>query len=107
MPLVLTNGSSIKCAHTATAILGSTAKLKVLGNPVLLDGDLSALTPGMCTQVGTNLVPCATVTVASGQATKLKVGGKPVLLESITGQTNGKPVSTFTASAAHSKLSAV
>ena len=107
MPLVLTNASIITCSHAATALLTSSAKLKVSDSPVLLDGDPIPLKPGACTQVGSGMTPCTTLTIATGQSTKLKVGGKAVLLQSITGSTNGSPVSTFTASAVQAKLSAV
>ncbi len=106
MANALTNASSIKCSHSGVALLVSTGKLKVSGSPVLLDGDTIAFAPGTCTQVGSGLTPCTTLTVAGGQSTKLTVGGKAVLLESITGQTNGNPVFTFTASAGQSKLKA-
>jgi hypothetical protein len=106
MTNVLTNASTITCEHTATALLTSTAKLKVAGNAVLLDGDTITLKPGMCTQLGSGLTPCTSVTVTGGQSTKLKVNGKAVLTESIVGKTNGSPTFTFTASAGQSKLSA-
>lgn len=105
MANALTNSSTIRCNHAGTAVLASTAKLRVNGTPVLLDDPIS-FAPGSCTQVGSGLTPCTSLSVTGGKAAKLKVGGKPVLLDSLSGKTNGSPEFSFTVTAGQSKLKA-
>jgi hypothetical protein len=109
MANVLTTGSVITCLHTGTATLTSGAKLKVGGNPVLLETQATKFLIAKCTQVGTNLTPCTKIaTVKSGSVSvKLKVGGVAVLLDSLGGTTNGNPGKTFSATANQSKLVSV
>jgi hypothetical protein len=98
MPLVLTESSTLDCAHAGKAKLTATQhKLKVSGAYVLVSGDLSGAPISGC---GTPVVasppaaapstPCLTIASAvGGVATKLKVSGKGVLLPTVNGQTSG------------------
>ena len=114
MPLVLTEASTVQCAHAGSVQLSSSAKLSVGGDKVLLmDGVQGASVSGCPTPDDTNApsTKCRTVATASGTATKLKVGGKPVVLESLSGTTDGTPPPTgatiSVVNAGHSKLKAV
>jgi len=94
MSAVLTEGSTLVCAHQGTVKLTATqSKLKIAGKAALVDGDLTAALISGCTtvtDVNTGALQCQTVASASGGvATKLKVGGRGVLLEEINGQTSG------------------
>lgn len=110
MASILTTASTITCAHAGQVTpLGSSAKLTVSGNPVLLDSQVSswAIPPGKCSQVGSGRTPCTSITSYSqGSATKLTAGGTAVLLESGVGLTNGAPQKTVTVTAGQSKVQA-
>jgi hypothetical protein len=99
MPAVLTESSTLTCAHTgAVQLIAGQSKLTVNGSKVLVDGDLSDKLIDGCVTVPdptTSTVKCLSVASAiGGVATKLKVEGKGALLESIGGQTNGTVVGT-------------
>jgi hypothetical protein len=94
MPLVVTDASSIVCAHKGHAKLtASQTKLKVAGANVLVAGDIKGSQIPDCTTVpdtNTSTAPCLAVSSEQGGvASKLMVGGKGVVLKTITGQTNG------------------
>src|SRR5215212_6793974 len=94
MPAVLTESSTVKCAHQGSVQLrAGQSKLTVNGSKALVTGDLSGASVGGCSTVtdpNTGALQCATVASAiAGVAVKLKVDGKGVLLETIQGQTSG------------------
>jgi hypothetical protein len=91
---VLTESSTVKCAHQGTVKLtASQSKLTVGGKKVLVEGDLTAppaQVSSCATVVNQTSTKCLMVSSAmGGVAQKLKVGGKGVLLESVQGQTSG------------------
>ena len=138
MPNVLTTVSTVTCGHlagdpTGKVTTSSTAKLRVNGNPVLLESSIDSqpiLGCGIvpkndpstgnpidmpCTQVSvvpppiTKLPPGNPPAITDGRSTKLKVGGKAVMLDTLKGQTNGEtggksPLSDLSATAGQSKL---
>lgn len=93
MPLVLTEGASVSCAHAAPVQLrAGQAKLTVGGARVLVAGDLVGATVAGCTNAPTPTgnKPCVTTTNAvGGLSTRLRVGGRAVLLETVGGLTDG------------------
>lgn len=103
MPMVLSTGSRIVCAHGGTVQpKASQSKLMVGGRQVLVLGDLQGAQISGCL---TPNAPAATpptkqcLTIASmitGQATKLSADGKPVLLETAAGLTDGLPLGSNT-----------
>lgn len=115
MPLVITEQSSLACAHQGTVKpVASQAKLKVAGAAVLVTGDLKGKPISLCKTLPDavhGMAPCLAITSEEGGvASKLKVAGKAVLLETIKGQTNGTVSSTpqtwSVQSAGQSKLKA-
>lgn len=98
MALVLTEQSTVDCAHFGKVKLSATqSRLKVAGAKVLVTGDLGGASISNC-QTKDNVPPppalpsthCTSVlTAIGGVATKLKVGGKGVLLQPVHGQTDG------------------
>jgi hypothetical protein len=100
MSSVLTEGSTLTCAHTGTVKLTATqSKLTVSGNKVLVEGDLTGATISGCATVSnpnTSTAQCLSVTSAEGGvAGKLKVNGKGVLLEDVKGKTSGTVSGNF------------
>jgi hypothetical protein len=94
MSFVLTESSTLTCAHTGTVSLVATqAKLTVNGSKVLVDGDLTGAPISGCLTVpdpNTSTAKCLKVTSAEGGvARKLTVNGKGVLLEEVGGKTSG------------------
>lgn len=94
MSLVITEKSSIVCAHVGTLKLAATqSKLTVAGAKVMVTGDLAGAPVSGCATVpdpNTSTLKClAVASEEGGVATKLKVAGKGVLLESVKGKTNG------------------
>lgn len=96
MPKVLTQGSTLTCAHKGTIQLtAGQSVLKVDGQAVLVEGDLSGATISGCTTPNSSppaplTKQCTKVIAMSvGAAVKLKAGGKAVLLETATGTTDG------------------
>jgi hypothetical protein len=94
MTLVLTENSSLACAHLgAVTLTATTSKLTVAGARVLVDGDLSGALINGCSTVPVSNPPTlkclSIVTVEGGVSSKLKVAGKGVLLETVKGKTNG------------------
>jgi hypothetical protein len=94
MPFVLTENSTLTCAHKGTVQLVATqSKLTVKGSKVLIDGDLTSAMISGCATVpdpNTSTVQCLSITSAEGGvAGKLKVNGKGVLLEEVRGKTSG------------------
>lgn len=94
MPSVLTENSTVTCAHQGTVQLrAGQSKLSVDGSKVLVDGDLTDCAISGCitvTDPNTSSKTCTSTTAAvGGVASKLKVNGKGVLLEDISGQTDG------------------
>jgi hypothetical protein len=97
MPKVVTTASQIECAHGGTVkVTASQSKLKVGGNPVLVETDmLTATVSGCKTPVtppppGPTQKPCLKVlSMNAGAATKLAVDGIPVVLDTATGDTDG------------------
>jgi hypothetical protein len=94
MPKVITQGSSLTCAHQGKIQLApSQTKLKVDGQAVLVEGDLIGAAIVGCTVVeSTSSKRCTSVvSMAAGASLKLKVDGKAVLLETAAGLTDGLP----------------
>lgn len=94
MPAVLTEGSSLKCAHQGTVSTSGATKLKVSGRNVLTVSGMGSWSVGSdCTQKGTNMKQCTKVVPppASGASTKLRVQGSPVVLASLSIITDGAP----------------
>jgi hypothetical protein len=94
MPLVITEKSSLACAHKGTVTpTASQSKLKVAGAGVLVSGDLKGKTISLCTTVpnpNTSTLACLAIqSEQGGVAGKLKVAGTGVLLETVSGQTTG------------------
>jgi hypothetical protein len=115
MPKVLTTGSNVTCGHEGTVATSSTAKLKINGQPVLLQEGIVGKTVENCltpTVSNPTSSPCASVSsVDKGNATKLTGGGNAVMLETLTGGTNGVVsgnAQTFlSATAGQSKLTTI
>jgi len=94
MPFVLTESSTLICAHAGAVKLTATqSKLTVSGSKVLVEGDLIDAPIRDCITVpdpNTSTVKCLSVKSAEGGvAGKLKVNGKGVLLEEVKGKTSG------------------
>jgi hypothetical protein len=94
MPFVLTESSTLLCAHAGAVRLTATqSKLTISGSKVLVEGDLIDAPIGACTTVpnpNSSTVKCLSVKSAEGGvAGKLKVNGKGVLLDEVKGQTSG------------------
>ena len=97
MPKVITQQSTLKCAHGGTLTLSaSQSKLKLGGAAVLVAGDLDGKSISLCPTPttppppGPVNKPCTTVAgVIAGTSVRLKVGGKAVLLETVAGTTDG------------------
>lgn len=114
MPNVLTMESNVTCAHQGKVQVGSTAKLKVNNQSVLLESSIAGMLISNCaTQKTTDptgkflTLACANVSaiprttpapnppspgsssITNGRSQKLKVGGFPVMLETLAGQTDG------------------
>ena len=117
MALVLTEKSTLDCAHQGKVKLTATQqKLKVDGAYAIVSGGLTGAPISGCptptvTPPATPSSPCLTVlTATGGVATKLKVNGVGVLLETVSGQTNGivsgSPATWSVQSAGQTKLKA-
>ncbi|MEO5878203.1 MAG: hypothetical protein ABIS86_03815 [Streptosporangiaceae bacterium] len=89
MPPVLTEASSLRCAHQGTVVVQATHRvLTVGGAAVLVDGDLLAAQILGC-QLQPPVTPCAQITgINAGVSGSLTVGGQPVLLATAQGTTN-------------------
>lgn len=115
MPKVITENSTIVCAHQGTVTFtASQQKLKVGDKAVLVTTDVSTGSISGCKtplnpQTGTK--PCLkVVSLIAGAATKLKAGNVPVLLDTATGMTDGvapTPNTWSVQSAGQTKLDAV
>jgi hypothetical protein len=112
---VLTTGSTLACAHGATATASSSAKLKVSGNSVLTSAGISgwSFVSASCSQQPvpntpkSSYVACASMKSQNGgQSQKLTAGGSPVVLDSIKGDTIGVPDAGVSCQAGHTKLTA-
>jgi hypothetical protein len=96
---VLTEATTLSCAHKGTVSKSSTAKLQVGGDPVLLEEQVPSWTipPGVppgCARINTQAgeKPCTKVaSPTDGTAAKLTVGGSKVLLDSLQATTDGQP----------------
>ena len=89
MPNVLTEASTVKCAHEGKLVAkaGSPA-LTVDGSAVLVRADLLAGLIGGC-KLTTAPGPCVQITaIAAGASTTLMVGDQPVMLATAQGSTN-------------------
>jgi hypothetical protein len=92
MRKVLTTQSTVTCGHLGTVQTVSTAKLKVGGNPVLLESSVKDESILGCTTTPpppTNAKCLTVMSVSNTPPPKLKVNGDPVLVEPITGSTSG------------------
>ncbi len=115
MAAVLTEQSTIKCAHQGTIKpIASQTKLKVAGSNVLVQGDLNGKPISGCTtpiDPNTSSKTCMTITSEiPGMAMKLKVNGKGVLLPTVQGMTDGTmggPQTWSVQDAAQTKLKSV
>ena len=93
--LVITRSSTVMCQHPGSSISpkGVQSKLKIAGNFVLVDGDLTGATVSSCPipdNTNTPTKKCrTTLKQTAGPATKLKVEGDAVLLEGTKGKTDG------------------
>lgn len=109
MALVCTAAAMIRCSHGGTAtVVASQQRLKVDGQAVLVQADLTAATIAGCGNMGPSLSPCVRITsVLAGIALRLKAGGQGVVLDSATGITSSVPPGTFSVSnAGQTKLRA-
>lgn len=117
---VLTTSSDVNCGHPSTTPpptpgkvqTKSTAKLKVNGDPVLLESSIAGKSISGCGTLpkkdnsGTDTdLPCSKVSavpqmvpvapdpappaITAGRSTKLKVGEEPVMLDTLAGKTDG------------------
>jgi hypothetical protein len=105
MGAVLTTAATISCPHGGTVSLSSSSKLKVHGNKVLTQADVSSWSFTACvpnTQAGQ--VACTQVTSISPAASKLKAGGSGVILSG-SAESNGTP-NTLSESGSDSTLKA-
>jgi hypothetical protein len=94
MPLVITTGATVTCAHQGTVKLQAGQELLLAGGkPVLVRGDLDSASVSGCTtplNTTTGTKPCQlVVAVSTGVARRLAVAGKPVLLDTASGTTDG------------------
>ncbi|MGI8334815.1 hypothetical protein ACRYCC_33095 [Actinomadura scrupuli] len=89
MPPVLTEASTIRCAHEGTVVAQAGHRgLTVGGAAVLADGDLLAARILGC-RLTPPATPCAQIiTIDAGVSGALTVGGRPVLLQTAQGTTN-------------------
>jgi heat shock protein HslJ len=110
MAFIMTTAGATGCNHGGSALLTSSAKLKIAGKRVLLANAVTSWTilTG-CGQTGSGQKICTKFTnQTAGQSTKVKVNGQPVVLDSFSGLTDGKPdVSSKPASAGQTKFQAV
>jgi hypothetical protein len=111
MRKVLTTQSTVTCGHVAGSVqTASTAKLKIDGNPVLLQASVLGRTVASCgiPQVQGNKLCTTVLSVTNAPPPKLTVGGAPVLLDTITGTTDGAigatPQTLLAATANQAKL---
>lgn len=114
MPKVLTEASTITCAHQGTiTFTASQQLLKINNQAVLLSSDIaSGLVSNCQVKPSQTTKPCTkVVSLISGSATRLSVNGTPVLLETANGLTDGVtpvPSNTWSVqSAGQTKLDAV
>lgn len=118
MPYVLTNTSIVLCGelvpgslHGGSLQVMSTAKLHVLGNPVLLKSSLQSVLIIGCqnSPPPTGKTKCLHVSqVTAGEATKLRVLGQGVILDStLKGTTDGNPPGPLMAVAGQTKLTTI
>ena len=115
MAYVLTVGSQITCAHSASVALTSSAKLSVAEAGVLLPPEVVGAGIVLCPNPTDNKgdIQCTKVTSAAGTAAKLTVNGTPVLNDTFTGTSDGAtppapvPMPLTLVTPGHTKLSAV
>jgi hypothetical protein len=91
---VFTVSDMVNCVHGGIVKPGSSTKLTVLSNAVLVALDLvgKSVSPScaLVTNVNTGMKQCTTVgPIANTLATKLTAGGVPVLLDPLQGATDG------------------
>ena len=92
MPFVLTSASVLSCGHQGKFVLvPSQTKLKVDGNPVLVEGDLEKATIAGCTTPAPGKLCTKVSSVIVGVAITMAVDGKKVLLDTAMGLTDGVP----------------
>ncbi len=107
MASVLTTGSNIDCGHMGSVALKGNDKLKVGGNPVVVQGGVGPGLSKPCSLVTSgNTKQCTTATASGGTAGKLNVGGSPVVLDSVSVTTDGQPTGTPVVTANQNKLTA-
>ena|SRR5436305_8645538 len=115
IPKVITEGSTIKCAHQGTVkFTASQQLLKVNKQAVLVVADISSGVITGCTTVpdSSGSKKCTkVVSLTAGTATKLQVDNELVLLETAQGLTDGvtkPPSNTWSVqSAEQTKLSTI
>ena len=90
MGAVLTTAASITCTHGGHVSLSSGSKLKVHGNQVLTQADVSGWSFIGCVPTKQGDSPCTSVSTIAPTASKLKAGGSPVILSG-TASSNGSP----------------
>lgn len=102
MPEILTTGSQVTCEHKGTVFLKSSqTKLKIDGQPVLLESDLAGSAITGCQNVSATTKACTTVSlVTAGKASGLTVNGTPVLTADASGPTDGTPPAKWSVSSA-------
>ena len=96
MALVLTEASTVTCAHGGAVTTEGASRLKVNGSGVLLEAGVVGKDVSTACSVQTNTntgtKQCSKVaSLTAGKTSKLKVDGKPVLLQSLAGTTDGLP----------------
>jgi hypothetical protein len=109
---VLTTGSSVTCSNNGSVATSSSAKLRVAGNPVLVQSGIASKSISNCahpidSNSGAN--KCFTVlTVApSTFSMKLTTGGSGAALDTLSGTGSAtNPPDTLSAQAGQTKLTA-
>jgi hypothetical protein len=109
MTAVLVAPSTVACPHPpGTVPAGTSSRLTVGKQPVLLAGLTGKDITGCPIQVTQTTKPCLKVSsVSTGEKSKLRVGGVSVLLADVAGVTDGLPAPVpVTATANQTRLTA-
>ena len=97
MANALSRATTVTCTHLKAVSLGGQAKLRVAGQPVLVENSVKGGAISGCPNNQGGNTPCTSVSkVTATFAAKLRFGTDPVLLQPLAGETNGtvKPLLT-------------
>jgi hypothetical protein len=109
---VLTTGSSVTCSNSGKVSVSSSAKLRVGGNPVLVQSGIAGKTISGCTHAidsNSSEINCTAVLTISPStfSMKLTTGGSGAALDTLSGAGNStNPPDSLSATAGQTKLTA-